>query len=66
VEWPQKRFRVKITERILNQELKTEYEPNSAGVIKRVKIGVEIIAIPFCKNEQSKNQNDAFTTDGRV
>ena len=45
---------------MLCQESHVPKRPYSAGDIKRVKIGVEIIEIPFCKKEQTKNHKDAF------
>ena len=49
---------------ILYHELKTLNSPYSAVLNSLVKIGVVIIEMPFCRNEQIKNQNDAFTCTG--
>lgn len=61
---PLDKFKVIITEKIACHELNTLYFPYSAVVNNRVKIGVDIIEIPFEKKPLIKNQNEALTCIG--
>ena len=53
------------TFRIVSQEEKMLYCPYSSVDNRRVKIGVVRLVIPFCKNEHTKNQNEALICIGK-
>ena len=61
VNTPLKMLKVTKTVTILIQELNTLNCPYSSVVRIRVKIGVDIVLIPFCKNMHNINQIDALT-----
>ena len=61
---PEYRFSVTKTLMILIHELNTPNLPYSSVDIIRVKIGVVITIIPFCKKEQTRNQMDALICMG--
>ena len=58
---PEYRFRHTIGVIIYIQELKTLKLPYSSVVKTRVKIGVVMVDMPFCKKEHTKKTIEAFT-----
>lgn len=61
---PANRFSETQTVNMSNHELKILNSPYSAADINLVNIGVVMNDMPFCKNAQIKNQNEALTCMG--